>query len=280
VNYNDNLAPNDHARLWTKFEFGYNYSTQGDLMDSVTNENNENSSATLNFGLTNGNATMQAGGVMLGGELGFLIDPNEGIAIGVRYLQANDYTFNASNSASASISGNNGLNQDSWSTTMTPYVVPLTLDYYLFLPDHNGRFFLTGGVGYYAGTVQVTEAYSLVNYYGNPQNPYYDPVNYANDFNNPNVNLTAGNIGFQVGLGRDFAISRNFGISVFGRFRYSKLTQFQGTDQNGTQWVLAKFKDGTVDIDTPDHIGTNGETYATIDWTGFDIGASLNFYSF
>jgi hypothetical protein len=43
---------------------------------------------------------------------------------------------------------------------------------------------------------------------------------------------------------------------------------------------LDKFKDGTVDIDDPSNIGTNGDPYATIDFTGFDVGASLNFYSF
>ncbi len=276
VNYNDNLAPMDHARLWTRFEFGYNYSTQTDLMNSVTSANNENTNGTLPFGFTSGSATMPVGGLMLGGELGFLINPNSGIAIGVRYLQANDYNYSATDSNPATISGNNGLNADGWSTVMTPYVVPLTLDYYLFLPDHDGRFFITGGVGYYAGTVQVTESYSVVN----NQYATNNPSDWADAFNTPAGNLTAGNIGFQVGLGRDFAIGRNFGLSVFGRFHYCKLTQFQGTLSDGGSWVLAKFKDGTVDIDNPANIGSNGETYATIDFTGFDIGAALNFYSF
>jgi hypothetical protein len=267
VVYNDNLAPMDHARLWTKFEFGYNYSTQGDLMNSVTSENNENSSGTLPFDFNSGMANMSTGGVMLGGELGFLINPNNGIAIGIRYLQANNYTFNASSTI------NNGWPQDGESLTLSPYVVPLTLDYYLFLPDHNGRFFLSAGIGYYAADVNVSENYSLSNYYSTQPNPQ----DYAD---NPGGDLTAGNVGFQFSIGRDFALNRNFGISVFGRVRYCKITQFQGTLNDGNQWVLVKRPDGTVDIDEPTNMAANGETYATIDFTGFDIGASLNFYSF
>jgi hypothetical protein len=35
-----------------------------------------------------------------------------------------------------------------------------------------------------------------------------------------------------------------------------------------------------VDADLPQYInGTYQERYATIDFTGFDVGASLNFYS-
>ncbi len=269
VNYNDNLAPMDHARVWTKFEFGYNYSLQGDLTDSATNVTNENSNGTLaaqEYGFTNGSASMPLGGLMLGGELGFLIDPNEGIAIGVRYLQANDYNYSASNSAPSSFAG---YPSDFWATTLTPYAVPFTLDYYLFLPDHNGRFFITAGAGYYAGTVQVQDNFSVVNYTGDTT---------QND--NPNGDLTAGNIGFEFGIGRDFAINRNFGISVFARGRYAKITQFQGTLSDGQQWVLAKFSDGSVDICDPSQIGSHGISYATVDFTGFDIGASLNFYSF
>ena len=171
VNYNDGLAPIDHARIWSKFEFGFNYSLQGDLMNSVTTNNNENTAGTLPYGFDSGNAAMAPGGMNIGGEIGFLLNPNNGIAIGVRYLQANDYTFNANNSQPASVVG---APQDSEDTTFTPYVVPITLDYYLFLPDSGGRFFLTAGVGYYSAAVHVSENLSLSNYYYD-YNAYWNP---------------------------------------------------------------------------------------------------------
>jgi hypothetical protein len=162
-----------------------------------------------------------------------------------------------------------GAPSDFENATFTPYVVPLTLDYYLFLPDSGGRFFLTGGIGYYAATVHVNENASLSNLF-----------NDANEYWNPWGDLTAGNVGFQLGIGRDFAINRNFGISVFGRFRYAKITNFTGVLSDNNNWALVKYANGTVDIDNAANVGTNGETYATVDFTGFDVGASLNFYSF
>lgn len=278
VTYADGLPPMDHARVWTRFDFGYNNSNQGDLMGSVSTLNNENAVGSVPLqGVTavfnSGNAAMAPGGINLGGEIGFLLDTHMGIGIGIRYLQANDYTFNATNSTNTS-AGSNYPN-DFETTTMTPYVVPFTLDYYLFLPDGGGRFFVSAGVGYYAGTVSVSENYSAVNWATTAGQP--NPGQYAD---NPAGDLTAGNVGFQFGIGRDFAISPNFGISLFGRFRYCKITNFTGTLSDGQPWALAKFSDGSVDIDDPANIGTGGETYATLDWTGFDVGASLNFYSF
>ena len=278
-NYNDGLPLMDHAKVWTKFEFGYNYSLQGDLMNSVTVLNNDNAAGGLPLEgiqnvFTSGNAAMAPGGINLGGEIGFLLDTHMGIGIGIRYLQANDYTYNAS---STNNSAGSSYPSDSEITTMTPYVVPFTLDYYLFLPDSGGRFFISAGVGYYAGTVSVSESYSAVNFETTQGATNPPPSAYADT---PSGDLTAGNVGFQFGIGRDFAINPNFGISLFGRFHYCKITNFTGTLSDGQPWALAKFADGSVDIDDPANIGTGGETYATIDWTGFDIGASLNFYSF
>jgi tetratricopeptide (TPR) repeat protein len=262
-NWKDGLAPMDHAKIWVKYEMGYNYSAQGDLMNSVTNVSNANTSGTLPFNFTNGAATMPPGGLELGGELGFLLNPYNGIAIGIRYIQSNDYIYQASNTSNTQTPP-----YDNENATFTPYVVPLTLDYYFFLPDSGGRFFLTGGIGYYMATVNVSENYSLNNYEGSPT------------YGSPTGDLTAGNIGFQLGIGRDFAINRNFGISIYGRFRYAQISNFTGNLSDGNTWALEKSSSGIVDIDLPGNIAANKETYATIDFTGFDIGASLNFYSF
>jgi len=264
--FNDNLAPMDHAPFWAKAEFGYNYSAQTDLINSANTTNSENNSGTLFSGFTNANATMSQNGYQTGGELGFLINPYNGIAIGARLIESSDYTLSAFNSAPSTVSG---APNDFENATFSPFVVPITLDYYLFLPDSGGRFFLSAGVGYYAALVHINENYSLSNNQDNP-----------NAFGNPVGDLTSGNIGFQVAIGRDFAINDFFGISVYARGHYAQITNFRGTLSDGNQYALVKFSDNTVDIDNPANIGTNGEQNATIDFTGFDVGLSLNFYSF
>jgi hypothetical protein len=190
------------------------------------------------------------------------------LAIGARYLQDNNYT--------ADVSYNTG---DYENLTLSPMVVPITLDAYIFLPDHDGRFFLSGGVGYYQGIVYVDQTTSSNNFFGTP--------NGSGATDDWTGNLYSGNIGFQLGIGREFAISRHFGLELFARGYYAKITNFQGTlfDSNGnTQtYGLAASSTGPtiVDADTANYINAaQGERYATIDFTGFDVGFSLNWYSF
>jgi hypothetical protein len=266
--YNDNLAPIDHAKFWGKFEGGYSYTSQGDLMNSAAAINNENASGTLaanQFGLTNGNATMSTNAYNLGAEVGFLINPNMGIGIGVRYIQSTSYIFNGVNSAPATVGSNPN---DFENATFSPYVVPITLDYYLFLPDHDGRFFISVGAGYYAGDVNVSENYNFDNFEGSTGN-----------VGSPFGDLTAGTVGFQVSIGREFAINRQFGLEIFARGRYAKITNFQGVLSDGNSWELEKFSDGSVDIGSPSNIGQNGTTAATVDFTGFDVGMALSWFS-
>ena len=257
MNYNDGMAAMNHAKFWTKLELGYNYAQQEDLVSGAVSYNSE-----IQTDGWSGSVQGVNSGLLLGAELGFQLNPYNALALGVRYLRTADYNVNVDFQP-----GNSS--PDFQEETLSPNVVPLTLDYYLFLPDSGGRFFLTAGVGYYFGDVHVGDNYSLVNNGGNADNITGD--------------LTSGDVGFQVGIGHDFAISRTFALSVFVRGHYAKLTNFQGTlyGNNGYgTFGLAKFSDGTVDIDNAGHIGGNGESYATIDETGFDAGVALNFYSF
>ncbi len=263
INYNDNLAPMDHAKMWFKWDFGYNYSLQEDLINSANATNAEAQNGTLFYGFNKGNATMSNSGFSTGGEIGFLVNPNFGIGIGARYIQGSTYTLSAENTNTPST-----YPEDFEDASFTPEVVPITLDLYLFMPDHDGRFFISAGAGYYWGVVNVNENYSLTYYEGNSS---------AQD--NPVGNLYAGNVGFQVGVGRDFAIGRNFGISIFARGRYCQISGFQGTLSDGNNYALVKYSDGTVDIDNPANVGSGGEKYAVIDFTGFDAGISLNWFS-
>lgn len=266
VTYNDNLAPIDHAKFWAKLEGGYSYTVQTDLVNSASAINSESANGTLpsyQLGLTSGSASMSTNAYNFGAELGFLINPYNGIAIGVRYIQSTDYIFNGINSAAATV----GVNPNDFENAdFSAYVVPITLDYYVFLPDHDGRFFISAGVGYYAATVSVNEQYNFDNYYGSTGN-----------YNTPFGNLTAGGVGFQVSLGREFQITRHLGFEIFARGRYAKITNFQGVLSDGNTWALQKFSDGSVDIS---NVAQGGQANATVDFTGFDAGIAFNWYSF
>ena len=277
VNYNDALAPMDHAKVWTSFELGYAYSQTGDLINGA----NAWASYINNpaYGLS-GTALASNSGMDLAFELGFLINPNNGIALGIKYVSISDYTLNLNYNNAQTIAGTY-YGSDYDHTTMSPYIIPITLDYYLFLPDSGGRFFLSAGVGYYFGAVHVERKYSAIN---QNYNSGTDP-NWANEFDDFSGDLTSGTVGAQVGIGRDFAISRNMSISLFVRGRYAKLTNFQGNMTSNItgdyfNGGLAVWPDNTITIEDQANIGgIAGNKYATIDYTGFDAGLTLNFYS-
>ncbi len=258
--YTDGLNPIDHAKFWAKFETGYNYSLQGDLNNSASSINSESANGTL-YGDPNwsGSASMSSNGYMVGGEFGFLLDPYNGLGIGFRFIQSNDFVFNAVNNAPASI----GSSQDFENGDFTSYVVPITLDYYMFFPDGDGRFFFSLGGGYYAAAVNINENYNFSNTSG--QN-----YNYGSPFGA----LTGGGLGCEASIGREFAIGRHFGLEIFARGRFARISGLQGILSDGQSYGLDKFSDGTVDINP----GSNGT--ATLDFTGFDAGISLNWYSF
>lgn len=257
--YADGLNPIDHAKFWAKFETAYNYSLQSDLNNSASSINSESANGTL-YGDSNwsGTATMSSNGYMAGGEFGFLLDPYNGLAIGFRYIQSNDFVFNAVNSAPATV----GSSHDFENGDFTPYVVPITLDYYMFFPDRDGRFFISLGGGYYAAAVNISENYNFSNY------------NDASYYGSPTGTLTGGGFGCEASIGREFAIGRHFGLEVFARGRFAQISGLRGVLSDGNSYGLDKFSDGTVDINQ----GSSGT--ATLDFTGFDAGISLNWYSF
>ncbi len=250
----------NHSRFWIKGELGYTYSRQDDFINGA---NAYNSQITSNN--WTGTTTASNHGLNVGGEIGFLINPYNGIAIGTRVLRGSDYHLD--------VNYEPGLTQpDFQNEILEPWVVPITLDYYLFLPDATGRFFLSAGVGYYRGTVKVYDDYDLIDNGGNA-----DTIN---------GELTSGNIGFQVGFGREWALSNKWGISVYGRARYVKISNFTGILYNtsglsGTFGLETSTIDGIMDIDNTYNISAgNSEKYATLDFTGFDVGLALTWYSF
>ncbi len=269
-NYNDGLAPMDHAKFWSSLQIGYTYAQLGDLSSSAGNINNNNY-VNPDPGLPisyNGNSTFSNSGLHLGAQFGFLLNPYMGIALGAKYIGMADYTANVAY---------NDATSDTEAETLSPSVVPITLDYFLFLPDSGGRFFISGGVGYYVGVVHVDETYSYSNFYN--QNESSQPENWVGD-------LYSGTVGFQVGIGREFAISRQFGIELYAQGRYAKITNYRGTvyDQYGNAQTVGLTNgttNGVAEIDNPAYINSaSGERNTTLDFTGFDVGFAMNFYSF
>jgi tetratricopeptide (TPR) repeat protein len=269
--YTDGLAPMDHAKFWGSLQIGYSYSNLDDLSSSANNINNcsyVNQDPNLVIYPYTGNSVFSNSGIHLGAQLGVLLNPNVGLALGGKYIAMADYT------ADVAYGDPTGATENE---TLSPALVPITLDLYLFLPDSGGRFFINGGLGYYAAAVHVDETYSYSNFYN--QNESSQPENWTGD-------LYSGNIGFQVGIGREFAIDPKFGIAIYASGRYAKITNFRGTvsDQygNSANMELATgTTNGVVDIDDPAFVnGAYSERPTTLDFTGFDVGLAFNFYSF
>jgi tetratricopeptide (TPR) repeat protein len=269
---NPNIAAIDQAKAWIKLELGYNYAQQGDLINSANSINNGqfNPGNAIPGSLAyTGSALASNSGLGWGGELGFLLSPNFGLAIGSRYIQSNDYKANVVYDTG-----------DLENLTLTPAVVPLTLDLYFFLPDKGGRFFLSAGTGYYLGMVHVDQTTTSNNFFGTQTTP---PGLSSDEWTG---DMYSGNIGFQFGIGREFQVSPRFGIELFARAYYAQISNFQGTLNDGNSsgtFALASSSSGPalVDAENPALVNsTYQERYATIDFTGFDVGASLNFYYF
>ncbi|MGH7739564.1 MAG: tetratricopeptide repeat protein [bacterium] len=256
--YNDGLPLMDHASVWTSFSIGYAYSAMTDLMNGVK-ATNQAIAADSDSGTT----TFDNSGLGLNFELGFLLSPNNGIGFGLGYRRNSDLN--------ESINFNDG--GDFQTIDLQPQVVPLTVDYFLFLPDKSGRFFISAGAGFYYGDIHVDNNYDFSQSEGSSD---------ADDFTG-DLNSTA--LGFQLGVGRSFVVSNRIGISIFAKGYYAKLTNFQGTltDYNGNsgRFGLAIDSDGTVDVPSTGNIGgASGARYATVDFTGFDVGMTIDFYSF
>jgi hypothetical protein len=266
----DHLNPIDHAGVWTKFDFSYDYAVQTELINGAAAINNQSYVNPGGLGSYTGSVVADRNGLGLGFELGFLRSPSSGIALGAHYLQTDEYN--------ADVNYPNA-GPDSESVTLLPTVVPITLDYYFFMPDGGGRFFLSAGVGYYIANVRVRQFTTSDNFFGSNNTPGQQ----GGDIWEGNVSSAA--IGFQASLGREFAVSDRLGIVLFAGGRYAKISNFQGQllDSNAVagKFALASGVNGVVDIDSPSNItGANNERYAIIDFTGFDAGVALNFYGF
>lgn len=244
--------------LWSKIDFGYAYSLQGGLLDSAEAAN----AKIRNNGWT-GLASASHHGFKVGGELGFPIGEHQGFALGMQYLRHEDYRLDQDLQ-------NGG---DYENERFGAYVIPLTLDYYLFLPDEGGKFFLSAGVGYYHSRIEVEDSYDYSIDSGDPT--AYDEFR---------GELTAGNVGFQASIGREFTVSQKFAVSLFAKGRYARIGHYRGTvvtyDGYEAQVGLGTYPNGEVHVADVSSIGGGGLEYTTLDFTGFDVGVAFVFYHY
>jgi hypothetical protein len=270
--FSDHLNPIDHAGVWTKFDFSYDYAAQTDLINSGAAINSQSYVNPGGLGTYTGSVWADRNGLGLGFELGFLLSPSSGIALGAHYLQSDEYNANMSYP---------NAGPDAESVTLLPTVVPITLDYYFFIPDGGGRFFLSAGVGYYIANVRVGQYTTSDNFFGFNNTPLVEQP--EGDIWEGNVSSAV--VGFQASLGREFAMSDRLGFVLFARGRYARISNFKGQllDSNAVagNFGLATGANGVVDIDATSNItSANSERYTVIDFTGFEVGIGLNFYGF
>src|SRR5208282_3221428 len=109
--------------------------------------------------------------------------------------------------------------------------------------------------GYYLGMVHVDQTTTTNNFFGTQTTPTgLSSDEWTGD-------MYSGNIGFQLGIGREFQISPRLGIEIYGRAYYAQITNFQGTLYDGYSsgtFGLASSSTGPalVDADNPSFINS------------------------
>lgn len=254
--WEDGLNPIDHSRVWTRFAFGYDYSTQGDLASSAAALNGE----IAQQGWA-GSGTAGTDGILFGGEVGFSIDPYNGFAFGVWHIDASQYLANVDEQP-----GVTGGNYEY--AYFQPSTWAYTADYYFFLPDAQGRFFLSAGVGLYDADVHVGESSSQ-----------------SGTVNDLVGDLNGQNVGFQLGIGREWALAPDIGFSLLAHGRIARVSDLSGDLVNNSgpagTYGLATSSQGIVDVAPAQQIGASYKnTYTTVDFTGFDLMFAMVFYSY
>jgi hypothetical protein len=261
----------DHSLFWAKAELGYNHWPVPAFVNSADTFNRGQfvpGNAVSGSTSYSGSASSVNNDFGFEGELGVLVNPNIGIGVGVRAITSDDYT--------ADIHYDTG---DSEQLTLNGSLTPITVDFYLFLPEPLGRFFISGGLGAYLAQVKVVQTTTSKNFFGT------DNGTNGGGSNNWAGLLDSGNLGVQVAAGHDFAINDQFGFEIYARVYFVQISNFQGalTDPSGgtRNYGLAESASGptVVDADVQSHI-TGPEQYANLDFSGFDVGLTALYYHF
>lgn len=193
-------------------------------------------------------------GFYVSGEYGYLLDPYNGISLSVDYLQVGGFSGQANDGAG-----------DTDVQTIKPLVFPVQANYYRFFPMGKSRFFVTGGGGFYYGIANYSDQVII--------------SGFGSETTSGNLNGTGW--GGTLGIGWETLITDQGSLGIYARGRYATLTHFQGnySGGSGTAGLAVDETTGYVTaVDADSITSANNYRWATIDMTGFDIGASFAYH--
>jgi len=239
------LSERAETSSWLKLSGDISYGALGDLTNAANYWNQE-----LAKFSAPGNASVANWGFQFGLEGGLALDKNNALSVQTIFETGHGFQEHLNYSSPVTESIN-------------PQLFTFGVNYYRYFPANNGRFFLTAGVLF---------GEAIVDYYQD------DPIE---TFQGP---LVGNNLGFTLGAGQEWKMSSTVGFELAGRFRYLNISQLQNnyfvSSGGSGKAVLAVDSLGDIGLASPQAFGQGSLRYATMDFTGFDLGFSFNFYLF
>lgn len=230
---------------WLNLSGALSYEALGDLSNAANIWNQDITKASAQ-----GNASLANWGFQFGVEGGLALDKTNVLSLQSGFETGHGFQENLVYSSPVT-------------ENINPQLFIAGLNYYRYFPSENGRYFVTAGILF---------GEAIADYYQD------DPVE---TLQGP---LAGNNFGFTIGAGREWKMSPTVGFELIGRFRYLTINQLQNNyfvSTGGTgQAVLATDSLGNIGLASPQSIGQNGLRYATLDFTGFNLGFAFNFYLF
>lgn len=262
-------APKPDLRLaldkstWVRGYLGYDFALLGDLIGGISALSSENANTVNNVVTDTG-----SNGLLAGVEFGIAIDSGNAFSISVENVWTQSQTF--SNGVS-DISDPTALFEPSFQ----PDLMSVSLNYYAFIPGEKGsRSYIQLGAGVYQTVVGFTGWDPSTVLSGEGLDP------------NETGTFTATSFGGTFGFGETFAIGKDFGFDISGRGRivtFSQATAAQITNggaisTNGPYAIMINTANSAIAVEPVNPNIGNGYRYAVIDYSGFDISSSFNFY--
>jgi hypothetical protein len=143
--------------------------------------------------------------------------------------------------------------------TISPQLFSASVMAYNSWPDHQGRWFVEVGAGFYAATVNYSQA---------------GVIKYDSDA----ASLTGTTLGSSFYAGREILLLGVMALNVEGGFHFAKFNEVTGPDTNGNlNQALAIDQLGDLGLSSSNTLTASDLRAASIDFSGFSVGASLEF---